>query len=111
MTNTPNIIAAAVVPLSGFAGMKTGSFLATAIPQSGGVLESFLTQLLGPLGFLVGTLIAIRWLVGQLEASRKENSDNIKTLVETTIACRHCIEQNSEVLEAMKEAIGNCQKK
>lgn len=108
MTNTPAVIAAAVVPLSGFAGLKTGAFLASAMPHDSGTFEAVLAQLLGPFGFLVGTLIAIRWLVKQLEESRKETTDNIRTLAEISTACKSCIEQNTEALESMKEVIGKC---
>ena len=110
MTNTPAIIAAAVVPLSGFAGLKTGSFIANAIPQETG-FEAVFAQLLGPFGFLVGTLVAIRWLVKQLEESRKETTENIKTLAEISTACKSCIEQNTDALESMKEVIGKCKGK
>jgi hypothetical protein len=107
MTNTPSIISAAVVPLAGFTGAKLGSFIADVVPTSG-PFEGLLASLIGPFGFLVGTLIAIRWLVGQLTESRKETIEHIRVLAELSASCRTVIEQNSEVIESIRQDIQKC---
>ena len=104
MTNTPSIISAAVVPLAGFTGAKLGSCIGSAIPTAG-PFEGLLASLIGPFGFLVGTLIAIRWLVGQLTQSRQETIEHIRALAELSASCKVVIEQNSEVIESIREDI------
>ena len=96
MQNASNIVAAAVVPLSGAIGGKLGFSLATLSP------EMVAANLLGPLGFLVGCIIAIKWLTKRLERSENAQAENLKTLTEINIQTKTVIEQNSELLKDVK---------
>lgn len=100
-------IAAATVPLSAMFGSKLGTFLAATegVPSwAGGVL--------GPVGTTICTLIAVKWLTNRLDKSEAkteqreaERLENFKVLVTLTTQNHLIIEQNSEVLTEVKEAL------
>lgn len=101
MQNASNIISAGIVPLSGFIGGKLGIVAATNTPA----IEPWVSQLLGPLGFLVGCIIAIRWLTKRLEKSEATTAANQETLITVLVQTKTVIEQNSEILEDVKQAL------
>jgi len=97
-------LSAAAVPLSAIAGSKIGAFLATT-----DTTPSWAAGLLGPIGALVGTLLAIRWLLARLDKSEAkhdarevERDRNFQTLVTLTVQNQEIIEQNSSVLRDVK---------
>lgn len=100
MQNASNIISSAVVPIAGFIGGKLGFSLATA------PIEPWVAQLLGPLGFLVGCLLAIRWLVKRLERSEESTAKDRETMITVVVQTKTAIEQNSEILKEVKDHLG-----
>ena len=103
-------VSAAVVPLSAMLLGKAGGFVAQTTP-----LPDWLSPLLGPIGALVGTLLAIRWLLARLdkaetkaEARDDERAKNFAILATMTTQNQAVIEQNSEVLAEVKTAIAKC---
>ena len=113
MTIIHNSIAAAAVPLSAVAGSKIGAYMAQVTE-----LPSWLTPLLGPAGALGGTLLAIRWLLARLDkaetkadARDAERDKNLALIATMVVQNQSVIEQNSEVLSEVKDAIRHCQQK
>ena len=105
-----NTVSAAVVPLSATLLGKAGGFLADTAP-----LPDWLSPLLGPVGALVGTMLAIKWLLTRLdkaetkaEARDDERAKNFTLLATMTAQNQVVIEQNSEVLADVKTAIAKC---
>lgn len=107
MTIVPNTIAAAVIPLSAVAGSKCANYLGQA-----GHSSEWITPLLGPMGALVGTLLAIRWLLGRLDKAEvkadtreAERDKNLTLIAAMTVQNQTIIEQNSRVLADVELAI------
>lgn len=103
-----NTIAAAVVPLSAVAGCKFLIYLG----QTASTVPDWLTPLLGPVGALVGTLLAIRWLLTRLDKAEvkadlrdAERDKNLTLIAAMTVQNQTIIQQNSEVLADVKSAI------
>lgn len=110
MSIVTHTISAAVVPLSAVIMAKSGNFLAQTIP-----MPDWLAPMLGPVGALVGTLVAIKWLLARLDkaeqkadARDQERDKNLHLLATMTIQNQTVIEQNSEVLADVKSAIQKC---
>lgn len=113
---TPHLetIAAAVSTLtSAFLGSKLFVF-ATEVASSGqsGPMPEWMSWLVGPLGALVGMVAAIVWLSKRLnkaeereEERRKEREESLKTMVAANIRSADAIEQNSQILASVKEAL------
>ena len=102
-----NTIAAAVVPLSAAMLGKAGNFVAQTVP-----MPAWLAPMLGPVGALVGTLLAIKWLLARLDraetkadARDAERDKNLQLIASMTVQNQAVIEQNSEVLADVKSAI------
>jgi hypothetical protein len=109
MTIIHNTIAAACVPLTAIFGSKIGNYVATTHP-----IPDWLMPLLGPAGALVGTLLAIRWLLTKLDKAEAkadlrdiERDKNLTMIATMTTQNQTVIEQNSEVLAEVKEAVKN----
>ena len=107
MNITPHIISVAVVPLSAAVLGKAGGFVAEAA-----ALPDWLAPLIGPLGALTGTLIAIRWLLERLDKAEvkndqrdEERAKNMALIATMTLQNQTVIEQNSEVLQEVKNAL------
>jgi 5-methylthioribose kinase len=100
MQNASNIISATVVPLSGFLGGKLGLVTANAAP-----IDPLWGQILGPVGFLIGCLFAIKWLTKRLEKSEETTAKNQETLITVLVQTKTVIEQNSEILEDVKQTL------
>ena len=107
MTIIHNTIAAACVPLTAVFGSKIGSYVAqtTQLPE-------WLSPLLGPIGALSGTLLAIKWLLARLDKAETkaeqrdvERDKNLTMIATMTAQNQAIIEQNSEVLADVKTAI------
>ena len=112
MTIIHNTIAAACVPLTAVFGSKIGNYVAETAPT-----PSWLTPLLGPLGALTGTLLAIKWLLDRLdkaetkaEARDAERDKNLALIATMTLQNQAVIQQNSEVLIDVKNAISQLHK-
>lgn len=109
MTIITNTIAAATVPLSAVAGSKVGSYIADTAS-----LPAWAASIMGPVGALVGTLLAIRWLLARLDKAETkadkrdaERDSNLALIASMTVQNQQVIEQNSEVLSEVKSAIQN----
>ena len=109
MNIVTQIISVAVVPLSAAALAKAGGFIAEATP-----LPDWLSPLIGPVGALTGTLIAIRWLLERLDKAEvknehrdEERAKNMAMIATMTLQNQAVIEQNSEVLVEVKNALKN----
>lgn len=105
-----NTIAAACVPLTAVFGSKIGNYVAQTIP-----VPDWLGPLLGPVGALTGTLLAIKWLLNRLDKAETkaemrdvERDKNLALIVGLTVQNQAVIEQNSEVLSHVKNAITKC---
>lgn len=68
--------------------------------------------LLGPLGALIGMIIAIKWLTARLnkaeereESRREDREKSMEKLVELAVRSNLAIEQNSEVLKSVRKAL------
>ena len=102
-----NTLSAAVVPLSGVMLSKAGNFVAQTIP-----LPEWVQPLLGPVGALLGTLVAIRWLLTRLDKAETksevrdaERDRNFQVIATMTAQNQVVIQQNSELLSDVKTAI------
>ena len=102
-----NTIAAACVPLTAVFGNKLGSYVAQTAP-----LPDWLAPLLGPIGALVGTLLAIKWLLARLDKAETkselrdvERDKHLAMIATMTMQNQAVIEQNSEVLTKVQTAI------
>ena len=85
----PNTISAACVPLTAVFGSKIGNYVA-----------------------LSGTLLAIKWLLTRLDKAEQkadvrdqERDKNLQLIASMTVQNQAVIEQNSEVLSDVKQAI------
>lgn len=103
----PHTISAACVPLTAVFGSKIGNYVAQTLP-----VADWLTPLLGPLGALSGTLLAIKWLLTRLDKAEQkadvrdqERDKNLQLIASMTVQNQAVIEQNSEVLSDVKHAI------
>ena len=110
MNIVTNTISAAVVPLSAVFGSKLGGYVAQVSE-----LPPWITPLLGPVGALCGTLIAIKWLLARLDRAEKkaetrdaERDSHLHMIATMTVQNQTIIEQNSEVLADVKDAIRKC---
>jgi len=115
MTSIQTTVAAAAVPLVAVFGQKTGLYIAAA---AGPEMPDWVAPLLGPAGALIGTLLAIRWLLTRLDRveakSEKRDAErdaNMTLLTTLTVQNQQVIEQNSEALTEVKEIIRECSKK
>jgi ABC-type enterochelin transport system ATPase subunit len=104
-------VSAAAVPLSALLGSKMGIYLSTASPS----LPDWLTPLLGPAGALIGTLLAIRWLLARLdrveakaEKRDAERDANMTLICTIAVQNQEVIEQNSSTLQDVKAVIQKC---
>ena len=102
-----NTIAAACVPLTAILTSKLGTYIAQTAP-----MPEWIGHLLGPIGALIGTLLAIRWLLdrldkaeGKAEQRDVERDKNISMIATMTSQNQAVIEQNSELLSEVKVAI------
>lgn len=111
MTIIHNTIAAACVPLTAVFGSKLGNYVAqtTQLPE-------WLSPLLGPIGALSGTLLAIKWLLARLDKAETkaeqrdiERDKNLTMIATMTAQNQLVIEQNSEVLADVKNALTKSQ--
>lgn len=111
MTIIHNTIAAACVPLTAVFGSKLGNYVAqtTQLPE-------WLSPLLGPIGALSGTLLAIKWLLARLDKAETkaeqrdiERDKNLTMIATMTAQNQIVIEQNSEVLADVKNALTKSQ--
>jgi hypothetical protein len=107
MNIVTHIISVAVVPLSAAALGKAGGFIAEAA-----ALPDWLTPLIGPVGALTGMIIAIRWLLERLDKAEvksdqrdEERAKNMAMIATMTLQNQTVIEQNSEVLVEVKNAL------
>ena len=103
-------ISAAVVPLTAVMMAKSGNFLAQTVP-----MPDWLAPMLGPVGALGGTLVAIKWLLARLDKAEQkaevrdqERDRNLQLIATMTVQNQTIIEQNSEVLADVKSAIHKC---
>lgn len=105
-----NTTAGACVPLSAIAGGKIAWYIGevTDLPNWAG-------SLLGPLGALAGTIIAIRWLLARLDKAEtkadlrdKERDANLTLIAQMTMQNQTVISQNSVILSEVKDAIEKC---
>jgi ABC-type enterochelin transport system ATPase subunit len=101
-------ISAAAVPLTAVASSKAMTYIADAT----NALPAWVAPFVGPVGALVGTLIAIKWLLARLDKAEKkadarelERDKNMTLLATLTVQSQTIIEQNSQVLEDVKKAI------
>ena len=107
MNIVTHTISAAVVPLSAMMLSKSGNFLAQTVP-----MPDWLSPMLGPVGALVGTLLAIKWLLTRLDRAEQkadvrdqERDKNLQLIASMTVQNQAVIKQNSEVLSDVKQAI------
>lgn len=107
MTIIHNTIAAACVPLTAVFGSKIGNYVAQSTQ-----LPEWLSPLLGPIGALSGTLLAIKWLLARLDKAETkaelrdiERDKNLSMIATMTAQNQLVIEQNSEVLADVKNAL------
>lgn len=107
MNIVTQLISVAVVPLSAAVLGKAGNFVAETTP-----LPDWLAPLIGPVGALTGTLIAIRWLLERLDKAEvkndlrdEERAKNMASIATMTMQNQTVIEQNSNVLLEVKEAL------
>ena len=107
MTIVHNTIAAACVPFSAVFCGKVGGYIAQTTE-----LPSWAGPLLGPIGALFGTLLAIKWLLGRLDKAESkaelrdiERDKNLTMIATMTAQNQRVIEQNSTVLAEVKDAI------
>ena len=98
------------MPLTAVFGSKIGSYAAQTIP-----LPDWAGPLLGPIGALFGTLAAIKWLLARLDKAESkaeqrdvERDKNLSMIATMTVQNQAIIEQNSEVLADVKDAIKKC---
>lgn len=110
MTIIHNTIAAACVPLTAVFGSKIGNYVAQTTP-----VPDWVAPLLGPIGALSGTLLAIKWLLARLDKAETkaeqrdiERDKNLSMIATMTAQNQAVIEQNSEVLADVKTAIAKC---
>ena len=102
-----NTVAAACVPLAAILTSKLGNYAAQTA-----TLPDWIGPLLGPIGALVGTLLAIKWLLDRLDKAESkaeqrdiERDKNISMIATMTSQNQAVIEQNSELLSEVKIAI------
>ena len=107
MHNPQDAIALITVPLSAIFGNKAGTILAEA-----SMMPDWASHLLGPLGALAGTILAIRWLLARLDKAEikadirdKERDANLTLIAQMTMQNQTVISQNSEILHEVKCAI------
>ena len=110
MTIIHNTVAAACVPLSAVAGSKIGQYLAAS-----GEVPAWLAPIIGPAGALIGTLLAIRWLLTRLDkaetkadARDAERDKNLSLIASMVVQNQQIIEQNSEALTEVRSVIKKC---
>ena len=91
-------------------GAVTVPSLAEIVTNDG--LPEWAKWLLGPLGALIGMIIAIKWLTARLDkaearetARQTERDEQLKTLVTLGVNSNTVISQNSEVMESVKTAL------
>ena len=106
------VIATLVVPIALLAGSKTGIVAANIME---GEAPNWVSSLLGPLGALTGTILAIRWLLARLdkqeakaEVRDEERIKQTKIITEMTIQNQAVIAQNSTMLADARLAIEKC---
>jgi hypothetical protein len=70
----------------------------------------WLTPLLGPLGTLVGAVIAITWLIRRLDRAeereavrQKEHDDMLRAVIECSLRSTTAVEQNSQILARLQK--------
>ena len=110
MTFIHNSISLAAVPLVATFGAKCGGLVAQIE-----LVPAWAQPLVGPVGALIGTLIAIRWLLSRLDKQEKkmelrdiERDNNLTMIATMTAQNQRVIEQNSVVLLEVKDAIHKC---
>jgi len=110
--NSINVASTLVIPLAVMAGSKAGTMTANLIE---GVSPNWISALLGPVGALTGTILAIRWLLARLDKQEAkadlrdiERDKQTKTLTEMTIQNQAIIAQNSTMLADARFAIEKC---
>lgn len=104
-----NTLSAACVPLAAMVGGKSACFVAEITNHE---LPAWFAPLVGPVGALAGTIIAIRWLLTRLdkaetkaESREAERDKNLSLIAAMTVQNQTIIQQNSEVLTDVKNAI------
>lgn len=110
--NSITMISTLVIPVAVLAGSKAGLITANIIE---GNHPSWVTALLGPVGALAGTVLAIRWLLARLDKQEvkaeerdKERIEQTKIITEMTIQNQAVIAQNSTMLAEARFAIEKC---
>jgi len=110
--NSVTMISTVVLPVAMLVGSKAGTITANLIE---GVTPTWASSLLGPLGLLVGTIFAIRWLISRLDKQEAkadlrdvERDKQTKTITEMTVQNQAIIAQNSTMLADARFAIEKC---
>ena len=110
--NSVTVIATVVLPVAMLVGSKAGMMTANIMEGSA---PTWVSALLGPVGTLVGTILAIRWLIGRLDKQETksdlrdiERDKQTKTLTEMTVQNQAIIAQNSTMLADARFAIEKC---
>ena len=110
MHNPQDAVALITVPLSALFGGKTGMLIAQV-----DIMPDWASHILGPLGALAGTILAIRWLLARLDKAElkadtrdKERDANLTLIAQMTMQNQTVISQNSEILHEVKSAIEKC---
>ena len=110
--NSVTVIATLIIPVAVLAGSKAGLITANIIE---GAHPSWGSALLGPLGALTGTVLAIRWLLKRLDKQEMKadirDEERIKQtaiITEMTLQNQAIIAQNSTMLAEAKFAIEKC---
>ena len=106
MTN-PYVDAIAAVAISGaaVAGAKVSTAAARLLADSGTVaLPEWATWIVGPVGTLVALGIALKWMVGRLDASegKAEARDKERTAIIESMHAKHAEKLETLTLAAMK---------
>ena len=90
-------------------------YLAETVTDAGD-LPRWMEWLIGPLGALVGMIVAIKWLSLRLnkaeereEARRLERDALMKSVIELGIQTKDVIADNSRTIERVNASLANCQ--
>lgn len=105
--SNPYIDAIAAVAISGaaVAGAKVSTAAAHMLADSGTVaLPEWATWIVGPVGTLVALGIALKWMVGRLDASegKAEARDKERTAIIESMHARHAEKLEALTLASMK---------
>jgi hypothetical protein len=98
-------ISAAVVPLAAYCSGTAARYLGQTAD-----MPEWVKPLLGPLGTLVGAILAIAWLIRRLDRSeerevvrQKERDEMLRAVIECTHQSTKAVEQNSQILARLQK--------